>query len=520
MSRPNFLFIITDQHRADFLGCYGHPVLRTPNIDGIAARGTRFEQFHVASPVCMPNRASLLTGRYPSVHGLRDNGNVLSWRARTFVDALAGAGYHTACIGKSHVQPMTARPSQGHAVDAATRLLDESWRDDGGDYMQEQPHHFDSDRLHRFKTPYYGFQEVDLVTMHGDQAAGHYLQWLRSQRVDADALRDHQQQLAHNYVCPQAYRTRVPENLYSTSYIRDKAIGYLCARRDQDQPFFAFVSFPDPHHPFTPPGHYWSLYDPSDFEPALPFEAHHNPPPPLAWSHRQMTEGRRPQGPHDSFSASRREIQEAMALTCGMISMIDDAVGAILQALRQSGRADDTIVVFTSDHGDYLGDFGLMLKGALALRSINRVPFIWSDPQRPHVETSHALASTIDIAPTVLARAGVAPYFGIQGRSLIDVLERGGDVRAALLIEYQDSRSRQGFEQPAMVRTIVDQRHRMSIYGGQSWGELYDYEDDPDECINRWEQDSHADVRARLMETLVQQMIDTVDRSPRARFAA
>ena len=97
--RPNFLFIITDQQRADWLGCYGHPVLKTPNIDSIAAQGTRFDNFHAASPVCMPNRASLLTGRYPSLHGLRYNGCVLPDTANTFVDTLSNAGYDTAAIG-------------------------------------------------------------------------------------------------------------------------------------------------------------------------------------------------------------------------------------------------------------------------------------------------------------------------------------------------------------------------------------------------------------------------------------
>ena len=112
MSKVNFLVIVTDQHRADYLGCYGHPLLRTPHIDALARRGVRFEDFHVASPVCMPNRASLLTGRMPSAHGLRDNGNILSWRANTFVEVLKQAGYRTAHLGKSHIQPMTAQAAE------------------------------------------------------------------------------------------------------------------------------------------------------------------------------------------------------------------------------------------------------------------------------------------------------------------------------------------------------------------------------------------------------------------------
>ncbi|HKF13000.1 MAG TPA: sulfatase-like hydrolase/transferase, partial [Xanthobacteraceae bacterium] len=99
---PNFILFITDQQRADFLGCYGHPVLRTPHIDSIAAKGTAFDRFYVASPVCMPNRASLMTGRMPSVHGVRSNGSPLPINSNTFVDALRAGGYATALVGKSH----------------------------------------------------------------------------------------------------------------------------------------------------------------------------------------------------------------------------------------------------------------------------------------------------------------------------------------------------------------------------------------------------------------------------------
>ena len=111
MTRPNFLFFITDQHRADYLGCYGHPVLKTPHIDSIAARGIRFEPFYVATPVCMPNRATLMTGRMPSVHGARSNGLPLSLRANTFVDSLRASGYTTALVGKSHLQNFTGQPA-------------------------------------------------------------------------------------------------------------------------------------------------------------------------------------------------------------------------------------------------------------------------------------------------------------------------------------------------------------------------------------------------------------------------
>ncbi|VCU67972.1 Arylsulfatase [Pigmentiphaga humi] len=521
MPKVNFLVIVTDQHRADYLGCYGHPLLRTPHIDSLAARGGRFDRFHVASPVCMPNRASMLTGRMPSAHGLRDNGNILSWRAHTFVDVLRAAGYRTAHLGKAHIQPMTGQPAESRIDPAALGLIQEAWRDDGGDYTQEQPHHYAGTQRFQPKTPFYGYDEVDFVTQHGDQAGAHYLQWLRGQTPDADALRDRANQLPHDYVCPQAYRTAIPESLYATSYIRDRAVDFLGSTAGSEQPFFAFVSFPDPHHPFTPPGRYWDMYDPADFTVPLPFEAHRNPPPPILWSREQMRNGRRAgQGPQDSFFASEREIREAMALTCGMISMIDDAIGDVLAALQASGHADDTVVVFTSDHGDYLGDYGMMLKGPLPLQSITRVPFIWADPRASGPSSHGALASTIDLAPTILDRAGLKPYFGIQGQSLLPVLHGDEGVRDAVLVEYQDSKTRQGFARPAFVRSLVTEDHRYTVYKDEGWGELYDLCADPHESHNRWDDPAYAGQRARLSEHLAQELMRAVDQSPRAKFAA
>ena len=170
MTQPNFLFIITDQHRADYLGCAGHPVVRTPNIDTIAATGTRFERFHVATPVCMPNRASLLTGRYPSVHGLRQNGEYLTYRANTFVDVLSANGYRTAAIGKSHVQTMVDMPAEQRTDPGALGLIKEAWKDDVEDYDHEMPARYEGNQKYEFPVSYYGYQHVDTVTNHGDQS--------------------------------------------------------------------------------------------------------------------------------------------------------------------------------------------------------------------------------------------------------------------------------------------------------------------------------------------------------------
>lgn len=122
-----------------------------------------------------------------------------------------------------------------------------------------------------FKTPYYGYQHVDMVTTHGDRCGGHYQQWFREKADDWEALHDDANQLPHNYTCPQAYRTPIPEDLYPTANVRDRAIDNLAGRKGEADPFFAFVSFPDPHHPCNPPGKYWDMYAPENFDLALPY---------------------------------------------------------------------------------------------------------------------------------------------------------------------------------------------------------------------------------------------------------
>jgi arylsulfatase A-like enzyme len=520
MKRPNFLFFITDQHRADYLGCAGHPVVRTLHIDSIAASGTRFDNFYVAMPVCMPNRASLLTGRYPSAHRLRYNGCDLSYRAATFTQVLQAGGYRTALIGKNHLQPITDIPSEALLDPAALGFVQEAWSDDGEDYDNETPGRYRSNEPYQFKLPYYGYEHVDMVTGHGHQCGGHYEQWLRSKSTAAEAWRNPNNQLPHNYVCPQAIRTSIPEDLYPTSFIRDRAIEFINSTKNDDRPFFAFVSFPDPHHPFTPPGKYWDMYDPSAFEVTLPYEAHQNPTPPMRWLHARWKNGQRMSGSQEAFMADERELREAMALSCGMITMIDDAIGATLDALVRAEKYNSTVIIFTSDHGDYLGDYNMLLKGGIMLRSMNNVAFIWSDPRNRESRLSSALASTIDIAPTIIERAGMKPYFGIQGKSLLENLEGSSALRERLVIEHQDNATRMGFFEPCMVRTLIANEFRLTLYKGETWGELYDLNKDPNESHNLWDDSGYLATRTKLTEDLVQAMMENVDQSPRARRRA
>jgi len=522
--RPNFLFIITDQHRADYLGCYGHPVLATPHIDRIARRGRRFDRFYVANPVCMPNRATLMTGRMPSLHGVRSNGIPLSIRAQTFVDLLRAQGWRTALLGKSHLQPFTgieptirrAAPTPGHRP--VPPDFAEATRPEPADYESETPHRWRDDPAWRLRLPFYGFEHVDLATNHGDLVGGHYWHWVKAKGGDPARLAGPANALPHDMACPQAYRTAMPEELYPTTYVAERTIAFLedHARRDRGTPFFACASFPDPHHPFTPPGLYWDMYRPADMVlPASFAERNHVAPPHVAWVRAQRDAGTANRQGMDALGVGERELREAIALTCGMIAMIDDAVGRMLAALHRLGLARDTVIVFTADHGDFLGDHQMILKGPIHYQSLIRVPFIWADTaERARPGASAALAGTLDIARTVLDRAGLEPYNGIQGRSLLAAAAGEADDTDAVLIEEDSQRTLFGFDGPTRARTLVTGDWRMTLYHGVAWGELYHLGEDPHELVNRWDEAALVGVKAALLERLARLQMALVDRSP------
>jgi len=493
--QPNFLFFVTDQHRADFLGCYGHKVLRTPHIDSLASRGTRFDRFYVANPQCMPNRATLMTGRMPSVHGVRTNGIPLPLNANTFVDLLRANGYRTGLVGKCHLQTMIERPAdripEAHASRRRGPLADfaEAVKPVmGDDYDQELTSKLRMYGRPRLQRRYYGFEHMDLCTMHGDMVGGDYEHWLRSRVTAYRDLRGMAGQLPHEYTCPQAWRTAVPEELYPTKFIEQKAVEYLTSHetRRGARPFFLMVSFPDPHHPFTPPGRYWDMYRPEDMVVPPSFDSGGDATPHVQQVRAQARSDKGNE--YHAMAVSRREAQEAMALTCGTVAMIDDAIGAVLTALESSGLSDRTIVIFTSDHGDLMGDHGLLLKGPFHYRGLVRVPFIWFDrASQQRAVNCGGLSGTIDIAPTILARAGTEPYHGMQGRSLLPLMDGTAKAwRRGLVIEEEQHAGVLGYDEPLRARSYITPRYRLTMYLGAAWGELYDLDDDPHEQNNLW----------------------------------
>ena len=216
------------------------------------------------------------------------------------------------------------------------------------------------------------------------------------------------------------------------------------------------------------------------------------------------------------FVTGEAEARDIIAKTYGQITMVDDAIGEVLATLDRLGLRENTVVCFLSDHGDYLGDHGLMLKGPMHYRSIVQVPFAWSDPdpqyRRGRID---ALTSVLDLARSVLARAGLQHYNGIQGASLLPVLSGDSEnASRSLMVETTTQYPYLGFDDLVSVNTLIDDRWRLSVWQGCDWGELYDLRDDPDELRNLWDDEEYRGVRANLLLKLVHTIQDHAETSP------
>lgn len=436
-SQPNIVFIMTDQHRADHVGFGGNAVVDTPHLDAIAARGMVFDRAFVANPICMPNRATIMTGRMPSAHGTRYNGVPLDWGANTFVRCLRLAGYDTIHVGKSHLQNMgvsrryMARHVDTDAAGATTHTYPEGW-----DTCEDIMAYRTRDEV-ALPEDYYGFGHVDFTISHSDVCGGHYYQWLLGQGIDPTQWQGMQNALEVYPGWHQVYQTRLPEALYPSRYIADRAIEQIeRVGGESDRPFFLHCSFPDPHHPFSPPGRYWQQYAPGDMPLPETFNADHAASMPHI-SRLIQQRGVPADYGVDPWAPDPDQFRHALAAQYGMISMIDDQVGRIVGALADQGL-DNTIIVFSSDHGDMMGDHGLLLKHFVHYEACLRVPLVIVTPDRAPGRC-RSIVSSIDIAQTLLDLAGLPAYHDMQGASLVPLLDNPErHVRDRLLIEEDE----------------------------------------------------------------------------------
>jgi arylsulfatase A-like enzyme len=511
--QPNILFVITDQHRPDHTGFGGNTVVQTPHLDQLAAKSMRFDRAFVANPICMPNRSSIFTSRMPSLHGTRFNGIALDWGVQTFPRLLKDAGYHTAHLGKCHLQNMNIMGS------IAKRITDKMPPGDARRQNLYAAGWDDYENLSRharetvvMPDDYYGFAEVDLVVAHSDQCGGHYYQWLLAKGIDPKTIQGEAGTLPYESPSHMTRRTATPVELYPTHYVTEVTQTFLHKRAETPEvPFMAVVSYPDPHHPFTPPGKYFDMYSPADYVmPATYHDRHlHSAP------HYQQAIKEGPAGLRrgvNMFAPTEIELREMAAKEYGMITMIDDSIGTILQTLEQLGMSDDTIVVFTSDHGDMFGDHGVMLKGGMHYEGCTRVPLLVHVPGQ-QAGVCGSLVSSLDIGPTLLAQAGLPIFNGMQGFDMSPLLaDPKARVRTEIFIEEDQLSDMLHVGTPLRMRTLVTEEARLTMYQGYAGVELFDLKNDPTESHN---QQDNAALRAPMTERLARAMMASDDLSPK-----
>lgn len=458
---PNILLIMTDQQRWDSLGCYGQHAIHTPHLDGLAAQGACFERCYTPNPICTPARASLMTGKHIFGHGVGRLYDVLPDDEVLFTERLRAAGYHTALFGKLHVSSGVHEQTHRHPHDGFDRY----------EYCIEASVGMDS--------PFNG-----------------YVRWLeeRSPAFLAE-LRARRRALKH-----------IPREHHLTHWAAERTIDFIRGA-DPARPFFCMMSVFDPHNPYDQyPAAYAARVDSAALEACIPPAAGDAAIYALAQERRLSY-----LGPADSFTpaailAMRQGYYAALAL-------IDDEVGRVLAALEETGLADNTLVIFTSDHGDALGDHGLFVKGVHLYDEAVRVPLIMRWPG--HIAGGQRVTTVTqlhDLAATILAAAQVAVPADMDAVDLLPLCTAGADAtRRHVYCAYRNSGidDAKGYFDPPIASTMVcDDRFKLVVYHAvpdrkvEPAYQLFDMIADPHEQTNLAGDPDHAAQLAGLLAAL------------------
>lgn len=458
-NRPNILLIQDDQHHAGLLSCAGHPDVRTPHIDRIAAEGVRFTNAFCPSAICQASRVAMLTGLSCHTTGNYENSGQIRPDLRSLVSLLAENGYQTTLVGKAHFVPAWS----GHGFQTLRK---------SEDYDCERSL---EENEHRRRLAQAGISDYE----DGDLRCGEFA----------------------------ARPSPLPLALSNEAWTADTALEEL-DRRDPTKPFFLHVSFSRPHNPWTPSAPFDSMYDPARL--TLP------PTHPDDWKAKPFRKRDRWLDPSLVFhypNLTPPRLRRALALYYGLISQVDDAIGRILDRVEALGLAGNTVIVFCSDHGDFAGEHGIIDKGMPTLDGIWRTPLII----RPagggsDIETRDQLVNLIDLMPTLLEYTGVPLPAHLEGRSLArEIREPNWEGREAVLFEYRH------------VKSVRTRNYALSYYSpgeegrrdyehSSTWatgGELYDLHKDPHQFHNRYEDPAYLPVRLKLTERLLEWFCNT-----------
>lgn len=488
------LFITTDQQRFDTLGCNGGTMSRTPVVDGLAAQGINYRRAHPQSVVCMPSRSTMLTGQHPSTHGVWMNGVPLPETAPSVAEVLHDAGYRTAIIGKPHFEP----------------FLDPFGRFPENNYA----------RAGTFG-PHRGFEHFESAT-HGAAGQLHYARWIATTHPEAmgmfypvlDGALEVNAMGGGVTGAPQVWDNAIPREWYHTDWVADRTIAWLDSLGAADD-WFCWMSFPDPHHPWDPPKSElhrvpWRDIDlPAGYtvdaatrEAVLDAKPRHW----RAWYDGRLVSNY--EAPHDWVPATMTadQVREVNAVNAVEVELIDEAIGRVLAAIAARGWTDDVDIVFTTDHGEFQGDFGLLFKGPYHVDALMRLPLIW----RPAPSSGVVPAAVdrpvglVDLAPTFCAIAGLPVPTWMEGKALpVDDADAAARGFERVLTEWDSNL----FGVDVHLRSIYRDGWLCTAYlPGYSHdgteGELYSLADDPLQQVNRWDDPACAALRSDLLADL------------------
>jgi len=515
------LFVTTDQQRYDTLGCNGGTLARTPVIDGLASSGVRYERAVPQSVVCMPSRSTMLTGQHPATHGVWMNGIPLPADAPSVATLLHRDGFRTALVGKAHFEPF---------MDPLGRFDENRLAALGTDTTQVVQH----DGL---PGPHRGFEHLRFAS-HGAVGWLHYARWLGEHHPEA--VQSYYQVLDGDLEvnadgfgdtgAPQVKHNPIPRDWYHTDWVAQRTIDWLDGLGD-DEDWFCWMSFPDPHHPWDPPASELGRIDWRD----VPLPAGY----PESAEERERLLDAKPRHWRlwydgklvSNYEAPSRwvpatltadQVREVNALNAIECELIDEALGRVLAAIEARGWDDDLDVVFTTDHGELQGDFGLLFKGPYHTDSLMRLPLVWRPAPSRGVQPSvvSAPVGLVDLAPTFCTIAGLPVPEWMQGSSLPmdddDAATRGIDQQ----LTNWDSEL---FGVAVHLRTItrdgwVCTEYLPGAVHDGTEGELYCLDDDPLQQVNRFDDPS---VRA-LRDDLLAQLRDSqpAEHQPRLELQA
>ena len=446
MTRPNILWYCTDQQRFDTIRALGNKLVRTPTIDSLVGEGVAFTHAYCQSPICTPSRASFMTGMYPSrVHNTRNGNDTFPAEAPPLITKLiADSGYECSLIGKFHLVSGGYRPEP---------RLDDGFTDWWHSHAPRDD---------------------------WPEGTHDYADWVRAKGGDLNALRED--------------KDRVPAELHQTTWASERAIEFLTRERPEDQPWLLNMNVYDPHPPFIPPKSYADEFNAEDMpgpyfrESDLAHQA--------KFANVDFQDEIKDPDGHNA--------KDAQAKYYTMIALIDDQFARILKCLDETGQRENTVIIFTSDHGETLGDHGLMFKGCRFYEGLVRVPLIFSWPG--HFEQNvqcDGLVELLDMSATILELCGldVPDYF--QGQSLLPILrgeEDGNEIRDFVRCEYFEALDPYFTGGPGSYATMYRNRtHKLSLYHDQQLGELYDLEKDPWEFEDLWDAPATANLKADLI---------------------